>query len=304
VSDPPPAATDQDRYRKAAWLIRRYALSVLPSVSSLRILRHAAAVDEAPLPFIGFGDPVFKLPGVQPPDAGQVRGPVIVSDFYREQVPDQAVLARGLAELPETADELRKVSETLHADPDTVIIREAASETTLKTLSKAGALENYRVVYFATHGLVAGEVEKLLNFRAEPGLALSLPAVANEFDHGLLTASEVADLKLNADWVILSACNTAAGDRPGAEALSGLARSFFYAGARSLLVSHWSVNSEAAVRLTTGTFAKLAGDKDMSKAEALRETMLAIVDDSSDLADAHPSYWAPFSIIGYGGSHL
>jgi len=102
---------------------------------------------------------------------------------------------------------------------------------------------------------------------------------------------------------VLSACNTAAGDKPGAEALSGLARSFFYAGARSLLVSHWSVNSEAAVTLTTGTFAKLAANKDMSKAEALRETMLAIIDDSADRSDAHPSYWAPFSIIGYGGSH-
>jgi CHAT domain len=56
----------------------------------------------------------------------------------------------------------------------------------------------------------------------------------------LLTASEVAQLKLNADWVVLSACNTAAGDKPGAEALSGLARAFFYAGARALLVSHWA----------------------------------------------------------------
>jgi CHAT domain-containing protein len=304
LSGPPPAASDQDRYRKAAWLIRRYAVSVLPSVSSLRVLRHAAAADEAPLPFIGFGDPVFKLPGVSPPDNAATRAPAIVSDFFREQVPDQAVLARGLPELPETADELRQVSKTLGADSDTVITREKASETTVKTLSQAGSLENYRVVYFATHGLVAGEVEKLLNFRAEPGLALSLPAVANDFDHGLLTASEVADLKLNADWVILSACNTAAGDRPGAEALSGLARSFIYAGARSLLVSHWSVNSEAAVRLTTGTFAKLAAAKEMGKAEALRETMLAIVDDSPDRDDAHPIYWAPFSIIGYGGSHL
>ena len=179
VSDPPPAATDPDRYRKAAWLIRRYALSVLPSVSSLRILRRAAAGDEAQLPFIGLGDPVFKLPGVEPPAAGSAgRGPAIVSDFYREQVPDQVALARGLPELPETADELKKVSATLHADPDSVIIRETASEATLKTFNKAGALQNYRVVYFATHGLVAGEVEKLLSFRAEPALALSLPADA------------------------------------------------------------------------------------------------------------------------------
>ncbi len=101
-------------------------------------------------------------------------------------------------------------------------------------------LADYRVVYFATHGLVAGDVKDL----AEPSLALTLAREPSELDDGLLTASEVAQLKLNADWVVLSACNTAAGDKPGAEALSGLARAFFYAGARALLVSHWAVDFE------------------------------------------------------------
>lgn len=300
----PSTSTDAQRYRDAAWLIRRHALSVLPSVSSLRVLRRIAAADEAPLPFIGLGDPVFKQPGSEPDNSdGRERSVSLpVNSFYRESVPDLAALSRGLVQLPETADELRKVQETLGADPDTVILHETASETTLKALNSAGALANYRVVYFATHGLVAGEVEQLLSFRAEPALALSLPKVASQIDDGLLTATEAAELKLNADWVVLSACNTAAGDKPGAEALSGLARSFFYAGARSLLVSHWSVASEAAVILTTGTFSRLAGDPSMSKAEALRETMIQLIDQSTDIADTHPRYWAPFSIIGYGGS--
>ncbi|MEO8669110.1 MAG: CHAT domain-containing tetratricopeptide repeat protein [Bauldia sp.] len=299
----PSTSTGADRYRDAAWLIRRYGLSVLPSVSSLRLLRRAAAADEAPLPFIGFGDPVFKRPGTAPAGAGEDRSiSQPVNSFYRERVPDLAALSRGLAELPETADEMRKVSATLGANPNTVIIRERASETTLRALNAKGALANYRVVYFATHGLVAGEVEQLLSFRAEPALALSLPKVATQADDGLLTATDAAELKLNADWVVLSACNTAAGDKPGAEALSGLARSFFYAGARSLLVSHWSVISEAAVTLTTGTFARLASNPSMSKAEALRETMIDIIDRGADIADAHPRYWAPFSIVGFGGS--
>ena len=110
---------------------------------------------------------------------------------------------------------------------------------------KRAPLADYGIVYFATHGLVAGDVKGL----AEPSLALSIPKQPSELDDGLLTASEVAQLKLNADWVVLSACNTIAGDKPGAEALSGLARSFFYAGARALLVSHWAVDSEAATRL-------------------------------------------------------
>jgi CHAT domain-containing protein len=300
----PSTATDAQRYRDAAWLIRRHALSVLPSVSSLRVLRRVAAADQAPLPFIGLGDPVFQPLGSEPGERdGAERGiSRPVHSYYRESVPDLAALSRGLAQLPETADELRKVQETLGADPDTVILQETASETTLKTLNSAGALANYRVVYFATHGLVAGEVEQLLSFRAEPALALSLPKVASQTDDGLLTATEAAELKLNADWVILSACNTAAGDKPGAEALSGLARSFFYAGARSLLVSHWSVASEAAVILTTGTFARLASNPRMTKAEALRETMIEVIDRSTNFEDTHPRYWAPFSIIGYGGS--
>jgi CHAT domain-containing protein len=71
-------------------------------------------------------------------------------------------------------------------------------------------------------------------------------------DDGLLTASEVAQLNLDADWVVLSACNTAAGEKSDAEAFSGLARAFYYAKARALLVSHWAVASEVAVKLSTG----------------------------------------------------
>ena len=116
----------------------------------------------------------------------------------------------------------------------------------------------------ATHGLVGGEIASL----AEPALALTIPKEPTELDNGLLTTSEVAQLKLNADWVILSACNTAAGDKPGAEALSGLARAFFYARARALLVSHWQVDSDSAVRLTTSTFDALKKDPAIGRAEA------------------------------------
>ena len=163
---------------------------------------------------------------------------------------------------------------------------------------KQTVLADYRVVYFATHGLVSGDVAGL----GEPSLALTLPREPTEFDDGLLTASEVAQLKLNADWVVLSACNTAAGDKPGAEALSGLARAFFYAGARALLVSHWSVNSEAATRLTTSTFDIMKADSKLGRAAALRNAMLAHMDDRSSPLNAYPAFWAPFSIIGEGAA--
>jgi CHAT domain-containing protein len=158
---------------------------------------------------------------------------------------------------------------------------------------KTTALTAYRILQFATHGLVAGDLSGL----TEPALVLTPPDVATEADDGLLTASEIAALKVNADWVVLSACNTAAGDGQGAEALSGLARAFFYAGARALLVSHWPVYSQAATELTTKTFAALAAAPDIGRAEAFRRSMLTLIAEGRP-----PGYWAPFIIVGEAGS--
>jgi CHAT domain-containing protein len=135
-----------------------------------------------------------------------------------------------------------------------------------------------RYVHFATHGLLASESEDVARATAEPALLLTPPQRASEEDDGLLTASEVAQLKLDADWVILSACNTGAGDKYDAEALAGLARAFFYAGSRALLVSHWYVDSEAAVALITNAIVELGANPRMGRAEALRRAMLALID--------------------------
>lgn len=296
VSKTPPASGPiEARFKTAHWLLRDHAVTVLPSVASLRGLRRFAAKGRGKRPFIGVGDPIFLKPssGKKTPSRdGKTRG---FTTYFRGRLADVDRLHGAIPPLPDTADELKAVGKVLRARKSDIILGRKASETTLKTLSRKGRLDDYRVVHFATHGLVAGEIKGL----AEPALALSLPAKATEKDDGLLTASEVAKLKLNADWVVLSACNTAAGDKPGAEALSGLARSFFYSGARSLLVSHWPVVSEAAVLLTTRTFDALEDDPALSRAEALRRSMLSLIDEGKPY-QSHPSYWAPFVIVGEG----
>ncbi len=297
VTDKPPEAKPGDYagYRNAAWLVKRHAVTVVPSVASLKALRAFARKAEAGKPMVGFGDPVFQQ---DPSAAGQQRsldGKIAApsyTDFWRGASVDRAALSSRMPPLPESADELRLIAKILGASTDAIHLRSDASETTVKRV----ALADYRVVYFATHGLVAGDVKGL----AEPSLALTLPAQSSEFDDGLLTASEVARLKLHADWVVLSACNTIAGGKPGAEALSGLARAFFYAGARALLVTHWNISSLAAVPLVTKTF-NIMANEGVGRAEALRRSMLALMNDDSDNGiNAYPAYWAPFAIIGEG----
>ena len=173
--------------------------------------------------------------------------------------------------------------------------------TTTETRVRSMDLSEYSILAFATHGLVSGELKGL----AEPALVLTPPDEGSEADDGLLTASEIATLDLNADWVILSACNTAAADgTPGAEGLSGMAKAFFYAGARALLVSHWSVNSEAAVAITTGMLGEMAGDPEIGRAEGLRRSMLAMMETEGKDHFAHPMFWAPFVVVGEGGTPM
>jgi CHAT domain-containing protein/tetratricopeptide (TPR) repeat protein len=290
VTDAPPTgASSGDTLRQAAWLARRHATSVLPSVPALAALRRTDRNPGAGEPFLGIGDPALSGPPGTAPAGGQSRAAATaLSAIYRNGRPDLRAL-RELTPLPETAAELRAIADALAAPDDALMLRHDATETRVR----AAALDRYRVIHFATHGLVAGEMSGL----AEPALVLTPPIRPSEADDGLLTASEVAALKLRADWVVLSACNTAAGSEVGAEALSGLARAFFFAGARALLVSHWAVNSDATVWLTTQTFAALAKEPRIGRAEAFRRTMLAMID-----AGLGPGLWAPFVIVGEGAS--
>jgi CHAT domain-containing protein len=289
---------------------------VLPAVSNLKALRQHASRGAKPTDdYIGYGDPVLKGDGTSCRTASgdgagraTIRGrggrrSASLGDVFTKNGDAAAVVehVRALCPLPDTAHEIRSVAARFRPQATQIRLDRAARETDIKALSKNGALARYRIVQFATHGLLAGDVEIMTKRQGEPALVMTPPDTPQDKDDdGLLTASEVAELKLNADWVVLSACNTASSDRLGAEALSGLARAFFYAGARAMLVSHWPVYSDAAVRLTTAAFANLDRDAKAGRAEALQRAMVELMDDASQEDNAHPAVWAPFVVVGEG----
>jgi CHAT domain-containing protein len=315
-------------YRAVVWLSTRQPITLLPSVSSLKALRQLAKIGHATKPYLGIGDPL--LDGEQDdPQYGAyykrraqlARDKQTCPKTFSQRIAlaasrpiiGFAKLFRGAntdieevrqcAPLPETADELCEVGRRLGVPESEILLGSRATETALKDLSDSGRLADYAILHFATHGALAGQVQG----SAEPGLILTPPAKGSsdpkqlERDDGFLTASEIAALKLDADWVILSACNTAGGSGETAEALSGMARAFFYAGARALLVSHWEVGSDAAVKLTTRAFAELKANRKIGRAEAFRLSMHDLIEKGS-LGEAHPSKWAPFVVVGAGAA--
>jgi tetratricopeptide (TPR) repeat protein len=279
--------------KETDWLVKSYAITVIPSIYSLKTMRAQAAVSSAPKPMIAFADPVFSKQAYAQAGAQQVAMRSL-SSFYQGSQIDVRSLGEQLVQLPSTRDEVQAIAKSLRVDKSDIKLGLNATVTAVKH----GKLDQYRIVYFATHGLVAGELEKFNKAKAEPALVLSIPDKPTDEDDGLLQASEVAQLKLNADWVVLSACNTASAEGVGAEPLSGLARAFLYAGARSLVVSHWDVSDEATPGLMSNLFDISAKKPNLSHGEALREATLKLLEDAKTNDDAHPRMWAPFVVVG------
>ncbi|HEU4377666.1 MAG TPA: CHAT domain-containing protein, partial [Hyphomicrobiaceae bacterium] len=299
-----------DAYRQVPWLARSHAVSQLPSAAALRTLRQLPAASAKRDKLIGFGDPFFS-----PEQAAEAQKASVSVEMAsasrglalkrRALAPTRGVDSASLAllpRLPDTADELRAVATALEADPAKALnLGKDANERKVKTTD----LSRFRVVAFSTHGLVPGELDGL----TQPALALTAPHVADVDGDGLLTMEEILALKLDADWVVLSACNTGAGLEAGAEAASGLGRAFFYAGSRALLVTNWSVQSDSARELVTELFRRQAGNARLGRAEALRQAAMAVMDGpgyvragQSLYSYAHPFFWAPYSLIGDGSA--
>jgi CHAT domain-containing protein len=302
-------------YRSVPWLARTHAVTTVPSAAALRTLRQLPPGKPGRGELVAFGDPYFNRD--QQSEADGAGATVQVAEAAGGNVTRGVPLKRRnspklegvdsaelglLPRLPDTADELKSIALALQADPSKVLfLGKNATEGAVKTMNLSG----FKILAFATHGLVPGE----LNGLTQPALALSSPTVTGDEGDGLLTMEEILGLKLDADWVVLSACNTGAGAGAGAEAASGLGRAFFYAGTRALLVTNWSVHSQSARQLVTDVFKRQSDDPKLGRSEALRQAMMALVDGpgylgsdgKTEFAYAHPLFWAPYTIIGDGG---
>jgi CHAT domain-containing protein len=294
-------------YRNVPWLARTHAVTLVPSAASLRTLRQLPAGKGSRERLIAFGDPLFNPDQITEASVAVAESATATRGIplRRRAAPQfgnagSATIA-SLPRLPDTAEEVASIALALEADPARVLhLGKAANEQVVKSAD----LSKYRIIVFATHGLVPGELDGL----RQPALALSAPEVAGVAGDGLLTMEEILGLKLDADWVVLSACNTGAGAGAGAEAASGLGRAFFYAGTRALLVTNWSVHSASARLLVSDLFRRGVADPKLTRGEILRQASMALADGPGYMdetgktvfAYAHPLFWAPYTIIGDG----
>jgi CHAT domain-containing protein len=307
-----------DKYKKVPWLIRKASVTRLPSASTFVTLRRLPDSDPGRKAFAGFGDPLFNQQQLAETQKKKEEQAIVVASQQGQlhvrgiRVSKVGTLDNDeitsctlddLNRLPDTSAEIKNIAEALGADPvSDVFLGQQASEQQVKSMD----LSDRRVVAFATHALVPGDLDGL----DQPALALSSPSITGDNEDGLLTMGEILRLKLNADWVALSACNTGAADGKGAEAISGLGRAFFYAGTRAILVSMWPVETTSARELTTGLFKYQRADQTLSRARALQKSTLALIggpgfkDPSSGkiaASYAHPLFWAPFILVGESG---
>lgn len=295
---------DPETLRSAKWFSDQIAQIYIPSLQSLKFLRQhrkGSGLKRA-TPFLGFGDPILDGKSVT---RGGKRGG-LSSDLSRIKldrifnkvdktgsvVANSAELMK-LARLPGTATELTAIWNALGKPKESLFLAGQATETRVRSTTL-----DADVISFATHGLLAGEI----NGMSEPGLIMTPPTQPTSSDDGYLSSSEIAELTISSQWVILSACNTAGGDGEDGEGFSGLAKSFFFAGAPSLLVSHWPVRDAVAARITVIASELANQDSALSPAQSLLMAMREIRKDNGHDTEndtwAHPNAWAPFVIVG------
>lgn len=259
----------------ADWVMRRHPVSYLGSPALLVASRSTPHAAGGELDFLGVGDPVLSGGAKE----------------VRQSLARGGVRLDSLAPLPETKAELEASARGFPSSR--LLLQSAATERSVRS----EVLSAYRYLSFATHGLLREELDGV----AEPSLVLT-PASGGPSDDGLLTASEIADLRLSADFVALSACNTANFDLDAmTEDLPALASAFAIAGAPATLGTLWPVDSLSSQLVVSSIFTRLRADG-LSPDDALARAQQAFLAAPPDKARLHPRFWAPFVVLGDGGA--
>lgn len=285
VTAPPATATAASPAELGSlhFLVDRFAVAVLPDLSMFPQERAKSRGTLQAGKFLGVGAPLLSADEID--GARRSQSDELARGFTGKSLAD-------LPKMPEAADEMKALAALFPAGQSTLLLGPAADEHEVVR----DRLLSFGTIAFATHGFLADDIENI----HEPSLMLALAPNAHDRFDGILTTSEIASLKLNADLVILSACNTASGDgRPHGDAFTGLTQAFFTAGARNVMVSQWPVMSGAAVQLSVGTVERALSGKE-TLARSLQLAMQALRKGAANALEAHPAYWGPFVIAGDG----
>lgn len=263
-------------FKKPNWLIEKYAISILPSLDSFTVAKNIDQTNLSNLRFAGFGDPLI----------GESY------DFNND------LISRGMVEsfdeivqlppLPETKRELELISDNFKDQNIRLFLGKEATEENVKRTD----LRNFNIIAFATHAISTNINSNL----AQPSLILTPIDQNFEQNDGILTAFDVSKLELNADLVLLSACETANTHAQKDQAYTGLSEAFFFAGAKAILATHWEVETNSAVEITSGLVGNLTKNNDLSYSQALQMSILDLI--SKEEKFSHPYYWGPFIMVG------
>lgn len=285
----PRQPTTMADFKSFAWFGARNAIVYLPSEGSLRWLRDRSTVARTQNVFLGIGDPLLPDHPSLHPSFVEETGAALSNMWGKVSGAFDFLGCGNLPSIPETADELAYLNSTLAGGSGTLWLQRQADEKRVRTDPVLGTS---RIVAFATHGVLSDCADS-----NEPSLVLT-PSGSGQFD-GFLTASEVSGLRLNADLVLLSACDTASSDGSvGGVGLSGLTRAFVIAGSRNILATHWQVSSRASLEFTEQLAAHWrSGETLAQSAQAATNSLLS--GGASDYF-AHPTFWSSFVLIGSG----
>jgi len=253
-------------------LVNRFSVSYMPSASSLLYLTKLNRQTQAKKDLLAFGNPDYSQSIVNRIKKTKNSAQILL-ELYK-------ALDYDFSPLPYSEKEVRKASKYFRKKNSNILLKNHATEEALKSLP----LEDYRVIHFACHGFI----DEIFPFRS--ALVLSLDDGSKE--DGFLQVREIYNLRLNAELVVLSACQTGRGRLEYGEGVLGLPRIFFYAGARSVLSTLWSIGDKPTAIFMEFFYKYLS--KGYSKAKALRLTKLKMIESKY----SHPFYWAAFVLNG------